>query len=192
MYWCYNNLNDIVKEININELDSEMQCVEKIINYISSNYNYAYEYDNDDSASDIYNKFYKYGYMYGILNENEELCGNYASLFAFIANNLGIDCLVLIGERHALNMVTIDNDKYFIDCLDESITKIGIIDRYNKIINLPEYITDLEEYDFNKIKLIMAFLSVTEILALIDIAHKRKKYDYLFEDEEIKEYVKRK
>lgn len=38
----------------------------------------------------------------------------------------------------------------------------------------------------------MAFLGVTEILALIDIVHKRKKYYYLFEDEGIKEYVRRK
>ena len=116
----------------------------------------------------------------------------YSTVFAFIANNLGIDCLVLIGERHAFNIVTIDDNRYFIDCLDKSITKIDIIDMYDKIINLPEYVTDLEEHDFKEIKLIMAFLGVTEILALIDIAHKRKKYDYLFEDEGIKEYVRRK
>ena len=182
----------MVKEIDILENDTEMQIVTKVMEYINNNYNYAHEYVNDANVNntDIYNKFYKYGYLYGIFNEDEIICGNYAALFSALMDRFGIKSLILIGNNHAWNLVYIDDEKYFVDVISNTIIKVDNISMFNDVNNLPEYIIDKEEFT-KGIKIFLGTMVTIELVLLVDIIHKRKKYSYLFEDKGQKKYVRK-
>lgn len=85
------------------------------------------EYDTTVSKKGIYN-------IYGALVEREGVCEAYAKAFKYLADEIGIPCVMVIGqgtnsdgktENHAWNYVEIDKKWYAVDCTWDDPVIIG-------------------------------------------------------------------
>ncbi len=119
-------IDDILSKINLDESLSFEDKLDQIIMYILDNY----IYDNtvaeknltgDTSTSASYenykSQFYQKGFLYGALEMDSQLCGNYAALTealidrAFKPDN----SYFLTSENHAWNLIKDGSDLYYLD-----------------------------------------------------------------------------
>jgi len=60
-------------------------------------------------------KFYQEGLLYGALEKETSICGNYAVLLVALANRMGVEALYLKNVYHSWALVKIDGEYYYVD-----------------------------------------------------------------------------
>lgn len=116
----------IIHDSGIKQYDSDKTIINKISNYLISNYTYNYNYSNNKYAS-IRNKYGKISNEYilykmeTIYNQKSGICCDFSELFKNIMDRVNIPCNVIVGGtspriiNHVWNTVYIDNQWKSID-----------------------------------------------------------------------------
>lgn len=124
-----NNLDKIVsinKELDkiMAGLDLELNKTErtkydKILSYVLVRLSYDEEISKTASEDIDFEKanrdFYLDGQLYGALERDSSICGNYAALLSALLNRADIESYYLVSKDHAWNMVNINESNYYVD-----------------------------------------------------------------------------
>ena len=112
-------LNKIVYSLGVTSMNSDKEKLNAILTYILDNLSYdetTYQnIQNSMKDDNLVNSFYTNGFLEGALNGDSAICGNYASLFQALANRLGMKSYFMVNDNHAWNLVSIDNEYYYVD-----------------------------------------------------------------------------
>ena len=143
-------ISQIIKEINFREDLTDEEKRNEIVKYLCRKFQYDSETlrlhqefgDDYYSKSDIqerkHEKFYKDGELYGALESETQLCGNYAAAFNTVAERVGLESYLISSNSHTYNLVNIDGeyvlvDPTWIDSQDGVLHYIPKLDEYEKI-----------------------------------------------------------
>ena len=128
-------LDEIMKELDLRKNMTDEEKRDAIILYVIEHLEYDPEVaakQNDpnyvESSTDVEKgreKFYKDGSIYAALEEDTQICGNYAALFQALAERSGIESYVIHSHNHAYNLVNIDGKYLFVDPTGVDGTTIG-------------------------------------------------------------------
>lgn len=139
-------LDSINDSLDIKKTDIDLVKYKKIVTYVVDNLHYG---DVDESGTI---PFYKGGYLYGALENNGSICGNYAALVEALCIRNNIDSYILTSGkygRHSWNLVKISNKYFYSD-----ITNLDHFDyldpNTNTMISSEEYI---KKYGIRDIKM---------------------------------------
>lgn len=114
-----NRLDNIVNSLGITDSDTEQQKLDKILIYVLENLEYDEAVSqallNNEEHTDLTKSFYTEGNLYGALEKDSAICGNYSALVSALCKRVGIDNYFLISNNHAWNLVDIDGTDYYVD-----------------------------------------------------------------------------
>lgn len=112
-------LDEIVKELNITKDSSEQAKLNAILIYTLEHLTYDEEVSqalqNNAEREGLTSKFYEGGQLYGALEKNSAICGNYAALVSALADRVDLNTYYLISENHAWNLVEVEGEQYYVD-----------------------------------------------------------------------------
>ena len=112
-----NKIDEIVSNLNINNSSSDLDKIDSIIMYVLNNLKYDdsvlgnLEEDTESNLS----PFYEGGMLYGALEMDTAICGNYAALIGTLCDRLKLKEISQISQVHAWNLVYVDGNNYYID-----------------------------------------------------------------------------
>lgn len=115
-------LDSIVSSLNINENCTDQEKFDSILIYVLEHLEY------DENISEMIrilgienvvgaDDFYEGGLLYGALEKDSAICGNYAALVEALLNRVGYkrDSSIITNDIHAWNAVKVDGEVYFVD-----------------------------------------------------------------------------
>ena len=140
-------LDNIVKSLDVTKDSSDQEKLDAILIYTLEHLTYDEEVSEKlgtgENIDELTRSFYKGGNLYGALEKDSAICGNYAALVQALASRLDLNTEYLISHTHSWNLVEIEGQQYYVDATwlesqtetDPVTTKEGdmIITRYNKI-----------------------------------------------------------
>ena len=142
-----NEISSIIKELNINSDMKDIEKIDVVLSYVLDNSKYDEDLINiEDTYNYNLSKFYKGGLLRGFLNNDSQICGNYASIMNVLLNRLDIKSYLINSSNHIWNVVFIDNTYYYLDATWIDGT---IIDYMNKKISAEEIFSN-SEYNYLK------------------------------------------
>ena len=106
-------IDEIVETLDIKETDSEQEKLNKILIYVLENC--TYDPDVKNNTSDDILSFYEGGKLYGALEKDTQICGNYSSLVCALCKRVNLKANYIVDNNHAWNLVKINNQEYFVD-----------------------------------------------------------------------------
>lgn len=112
-------LDDIYSGLNITDELNDREKLDTILTFVLKDYTY-------DSKIKEYNekgiphaeetqKFYQDGYLYGALNSETQICGNYASITHALCKRAGLSSYFLTSINHAWDAVKVGDYYYYVD-----------------------------------------------------------------------------
>jgi hypothetical protein len=113
-----NWFDNIIKECNIDDKKSGQAKVNALLEYVINHLEYdeLIRTDAEYANSFVYNKtFYINGYLYGAVNKESQICGNYAAMMQGLIKRANLDSKMLISHDHSWNLVTLDGREYYLD-----------------------------------------------------------------------------
>lgn len=155
-------LENIVKSLDATKDSSDQEKLDAILIYTLDHLTYDEEVSEKlgtgENIDELTRSFYKGGNLYGALEKDSAICGNYAALVSALASRLDLNTEYLISPTHSWNLVEIEGQQYYVDATwlesqteaDPVTTKEGdmIITKYNKI-NAAEKIKEGETDEIN-------------------------------------------
>lgn len=112
-------LDKMIEELEIEESDSAKEKLNKIIVYVLEKLRYDKEaissFSLDKNNEEILFKYYFNGPLYGALNLEKSISGNYAALIIALMNRLGLKEYSAISENCDWNLVKVENEFYYVD-----------------------------------------------------------------------------
>lgn len=115
-------LDDIVSSLDINEESTNQEKFDAILVYVLEHLEYDEKISEMIRTLGIDNvvgaeEFYEGGLLYGALEKDSAICGNYAALVEALLNRVGykFDSSLISNSRHAWNAVKVDGEVYFVD-----------------------------------------------------------------------------
>lgn len=115
-------LDRIVESLNVSENASDIEKYNKALLYVIENLSYDEEVASAENSNSVdHMPFYDVGNLQGALMNDTAICGNYAALLDALCRRLGLDIYYVSGyareegERHAWNLVKIDDEYYYAD-----------------------------------------------------------------------------
>ena len=112
-------LDNIISTLNINENSTNQEKLDAIIMYALKHFRYDPTVDSmssyDPNREATIKSFYEDGYLYGALERDTQLCGNYAAFITAIANRIGLESYMMMSDVHCWNLVKVDGDYYYVD-----------------------------------------------------------------------------
>lgn len=129
-------LDEVCKSLDIDDSMSEQEKLDKVLQYIIKTYSYDYNFRENGYSCYYYEEK---GYIYGALEGNKIICGNYAALLNALLYRLGIDSYYIFSFNHAWNLVRIDENYYYVDAC-------WIDDEDNSFLNSTNYNEDYSWY----------------------------------------------
>lgn len=106
-------IDEIVQSLDIKETDSEQEKLNKILIYVLENC--IYDPDVKNNTSDDILSFYEGGKLYGALEKDTQICGNYSALVCALCKRVNLKANYIVDNNHAWNLVKINNQEYFVD-----------------------------------------------------------------------------
>lgn len=119
-------LDSIISEIGITSDMSDQEKLNKILIYVLDNLEYDSEVSNalktNTDHTELTQSFYQDGFLYGALEKNSAICGNYTALVSALSERAGLNDVFLESSNHAWNLIEIDGLEYYVDAtwLDDS------------------------------------------------------------------------
>ena len=116
-------LEGIVESLNINENSTDDEVLNEVLKYATTHY----QYDEDVSESLINGtprkegkesaSFYKGGWLYGALERDTQICGNYAAFVEAMYDRLyePEKSYMLLSHNHCWNSIDFDGKRYYVD-----------------------------------------------------------------------------
>ena len=101
-------INFILSLINVNKNSPEIEKLDNIIMFTITKLNYDNETINASS-------FYTDGSLYGALEKDSQICGNYAALVSTLCDRLELKDLTQMSSNHSWNLVYVDGNNYYVD-----------------------------------------------------------------------------
>ena len=152
-------IDELVNNLKLNK-NNMSSSINSTLVYISNLLTYGK--CDDLSNKEVREKYYKFGYLSGIFdNDNEAICANYAALFSIILDRADINTLIAINKNHAFNIIDIAGKKLIIDPTlidsiykDEEplrIAKNSIVTNLNNVIKMNDIYMHIAAYDINNI-----------------------------------------
>lgn len=129
-----NKLDAIVSSLGVDINSTDQEKLNSILIYALENLTYDEEVSNaiiqKIEHSDLSASFYEGGNLYGALEKDSAICGNYAALVSALADRLDLNTYFLISSNHAWNLVTIEGENYYVDAtwLEDSTKSIQKIE----------------------------------------------------------------
>ena len=112
-------LNEIIRNLDINEYSTDQEKLDAVIVYALKHFTYDTAVDSmsvhDLKREDRIHAFYKDGYLYGALEKDTQLCGNYAAFVTAVSTRLGLECYMMMSDVHCWNLVKVDGYYYCAD-----------------------------------------------------------------------------
>ncbi len=112
-------LEKIVKSLNVSENSTDQEKLNAILIYVLDNLSYDEEVSNAISQNiaheDLTASFYEGGDLYGALEKDSAICGNYTALVEALAERVELNTNRLKSDNHAWNLVKIEGDYYYVD-----------------------------------------------------------------------------
>ena len=106
-------IDEIVQSLDIKETDSEQEKLNKILIYVLENC--IYDPDVKNNTSDDILSFYEGGKLYGALEKDTQICGNYSALVCALCKRVNLKANYIVDNNHAWNLVKINSQEYFVD-----------------------------------------------------------------------------
>ena len=114
-------LDKIVESLDINENSSDNDILDAVMIYVLENLTYdddvSKTYSSSGYTSGLYDKFYEGGLLYGALEMDTSICGNYSALTEALMDRLTIPSTthLALSDNHAWNIVKINGEPYYVD-----------------------------------------------------------------------------
>lgn len=112
-----NKLDSMLNEIGINSNDTDIEKLRKISLYVIDNLEYDWDVamclEDEMDVDPVH--FYQDGFLYGALEENSQVCGNYSALLHALGKRAGLEVYDVSSEDHAWNMVKLNDEYYVVD-----------------------------------------------------------------------------
>ena len=140
-------LDEIVESLNLNENSSDQEKLDAILIYVLDNLTYDEDVSNaltnNIAHEGLTSSFYEGGYLYGALEKQSAICGNYTALVQALSERVGLSSYFLTSSDHAWNLITVEGQDYYVDStwLDGNVTytektKEGIDENGSKHISI--------------------------------------------------------
>lgn len=120
----------MIKELPITKNSTEIEKLDAILIYVTNHLEYDEKINdmisqNQDIQARAFS-FYKEGLLYGALEKNTAICGNYASLLKALGKRLGLNIKYIENKIHAWNLVELNKTFYLVDptFLDANYTNV--------------------------------------------------------------------
>ena len=110
-------LDEIVESLGLDENATDEEKIRAVLIYVLSNLEYD-EYASECQEKGInydHDPFYQDGELYGALEGESQICGNYAALTSALLHRLGVDVYFVTSDSHAWNLVEVDGEWYYFD-----------------------------------------------------------------------------
>lgn len=114
-----NRLDDIVSSLNVQADATDQEKLDAVLVYVLENLEY------DKVVSDMFNNgtvdnekvasFYEGGRLYGALETETSICGNYTALTKALLERMGVENYYLSSSNHAWNLVEVEGNYYYVD-----------------------------------------------------------------------------
>ena len=114
-------LDEIISSLGVTKESTDREKLDAILLYTLDNLTYdktvaslsQEELENTNLAIE----FYKDGLLYGALEKDTAICGNYAALVEALSDRLGDpkDSFFMTSNTHAWNLMNIDGELYYVD-----------------------------------------------------------------------------
>lgn len=158
-------LYDIIDSLGINEDSTDKEKLDAVLIYALKNFKYdeevAYLSEKGIEHDDLTASFYEDGFLYGVFNKENKICGNYAAFFEATFDRLSLPSksYMAFSDDHAWNIVNIDGEIYYVDAtwLDQYEVEYmnEIYTSYEAIENgwgneLPYYMDKVTDESINK------------------------------------------
>ena len=135
-------MDEIVKSLNVSKDTTDQEKLDAILIYVLENFSYdedvSYALYNNINCSGLVESFYSGGDLYGALEKDSQICGNYAAMVEALANRLDLKsyyALGFTGGGHAWNLVCVEDYYYLVDAtfLDNTRFNISKLDSFSYI-----------------------------------------------------------
>ena len=115
-------LDDIAEGLNIDEKATDEEKVNEVLIYCIENLKYNPEI-REKVLKDPYKPlsyedsklFYEKGSLYGALEREDQVCGNYTALMEALLYRVGVDSYAMYSDIHAWNLIEVDGESYYYD-----------------------------------------------------------------------------
>ena len=130
-------LDGIVSSLGIDDNSTNQEKFDSILIYVLEHLQYDEKISEMIRTLGIENvvgaeEFYDGGLLYGALEKDSAICGNYAALVEALLNRVGYqaDSSIISNSRHAWNAVKVDGEVYFVDAtwLDNQVINESVQD----------------------------------------------------------------
>lgn len=112
-------LDDIVASLNVDQNSTDQEKLDAILIYVLDNLTYDPEISealkNETEHDALTKSFYQGGQLYGALEKDTAICGNYTALTNALAERLGINTYYLKSATHAWSLVEVEGEQYYVD-----------------------------------------------------------------------------
>lgn len=115
-------LDEIVKSLGVTKESTDRKKLDAILIYALENLEYDAEVANqsDENGSadrNLVSTFYQEGNLYGALEKDTAICGNYAALVEALSDRLSVpkNSYIMKSNNHAWNIMNIDGQLYYVD-----------------------------------------------------------------------------
>lgn len=113
-------LDQTVAILNLAENSTDQEKLDAILIHVLDNLTYdeavSEALQNSSSELDTLTEtFYEGGDLYGALEKDSAICGNYAAYVEALAERVNLNTYILTSPTHAWNLVEVDNDYYYVD-----------------------------------------------------------------------------
>ena len=137
------DINQIISNLDINSSSTDIEKLNAILYFVLDSLKYDTTVNNNNlngiTDTNLISRFYNGGFLFGALNGDTAICGNYSALFQALAIRLGLESYFLINDFHAWNLVNINEEYYYVDTtfldgISIDIDNDGLIDLSQNII----------------------------------------------------------
>lgn len=112
-------LDEIVESLGVDKTSTDQEKLDAILCYVLDNLTYDPEVSeasrNNQPHSALTRSFYIDGFLYGALEKDTAICGNYAALTNALAERVELDTYYLLSNSHAWSLVEVEGEQYYVD-----------------------------------------------------------------------------
>lgn len=115
-------LDEIVKSLGVTKESTDREKLDAILIYALENLEYDAEVakqsdENGRADRNLVSTFYQDGMLYGALEKDTAICGNYAALVEALSDRLSVpkNSYIMESDNHAWNLMNIDGQLYYVD-----------------------------------------------------------------------------
>lgn len=124
-------LDSIVTQLGITEENTDQEKLDAILIYTLDNLKYdptIFEMiENNEELEGKASEFYQGGTLYGALEKDTVICGNYAALVQALASRVNLSTHWVKSTCHAWNIVEVEGELYYVDPTMMDVTDFRIV-----------------------------------------------------------------